>query len=690
MAGIVDATPADDVEFANAFGATRLQTDPSQLPAGHIDLLSTVMHELGHQLGLEDSYALADRDDLMYGYLVTGERRLPGAHEAAGATPGSIDHEEFAVGPVSLGTLPAGRTVTITFDATVDAQTNTAHHQSDQPGHGHQRASRRSTPTTSHDARQPHARQPDLQRCERQRRVRFRLGETGIDGVALTLFADTNSSGGLDGGDVQLTTAVTAGGGLYSFIGLAPGNYIVGVNQTNFTGGGALVAFPNSSPGNPDPDTDSDDNDDNGGVLSVAGMAAASLAITLAYNTEPTAGTGNDTNDTLDMGFFSIPPNAAPVVTAGNTVLFNEAGGGPAVTLEPALTADDPDGTELDGATVTITDFVVGDVLAFTAAAGSGITGGFAGGVLTLTGTASEADYQTTLQSVTYRSTSDNPTNFGTDTSRTISWTVNDGTQDNSVAASTTVNITAENDAPALANVAPGALYVPGGPLVTLSSGATVSDVDDTNLESATVTVSDFAAGDELSVNGALNGGPVNGISWTYDGAGLLTLTGHSLLANYQSLLDQVQYRSTAGDPTAGGTDPQRTIQWVINDGDVGSSAATTTITIDAAPVLDLNEDDGPGLNNFTTTFTEGSVAPVSIASAGALGASVTDTDDTNMESATIILTNPQAGDTLAVSGALPGSISVLSQTASQIVLTGSASKADYAAGDPTHYVQQQ
>jgi len=40
---------------------------------------------------------------------------------------------------------------------------------------------------------------------------------------------------GLDGGDVQLTTAVTAGGGLYSFIGLAPGNYIVGVNQTNFT-----------------------------------------------------------------------------------------------------------------------------------------------------------------------------------------------------------------------------------------------------------------------------------------------------------------------------------------------------------------------------------------------------------------------------------------------------------------------
>ena len=57
----------------------------------------------------------------------------------------------------------------------------------------------------------------------------------------------------------------------------------------------------------PDPDTgDPDvDNDDNGSRA--AGQPAFSAAITLAYNTEPTAGTGNDTNTTLDFGFINNP-----------------------------------------------------------------------------------------------------------------------------------------------------------------------------------------------------------------------------------------------------------------------------------------------------------------------------------------------------------------------------------------------
>ena len=43
---------------------------------------------------------------------------------------------------------------------------------------------------------------------------------------------------------------------------------------------------------------------------------------------------------------------------------------------------------------------------------------------------ASVANYQAALQSITFSSTSDNPTSFGTDTSRTITWQVNDGTLD--------------------------------------------------------------------------------------------------------------------------------------------------------------------------------------------------------------------------------------------------------------------
>ncbi len=57
--------------------------------------------------------------------------------------------------------------------------------------------------------------------------------DTGINGVALTLFAD-DGDGVFDAGDTQIATTTTAGGGLYSFTGLAPGNYIVRVDQSNF------------------------------------------------------------------------------------------------------------------------------------------------------------------------------------------------------------------------------------------------------------------------------------------------------------------------------------------------------------------------------------------------------------------------------------------------------------------------
>ena len=53
------------------------------------------------------------------------------------------------------------------------------------------------------------------------------------------------------------------------------------------------------------------------------------------------------------------------------------------------------------------------------------------------------------LDSVTYSSSSDNPTNFGSDSSRSITWVVNDGTL-NSGQPTTTVTITATDDAPVL------------------------------------------------------------------------------------------------------------------------------------------------------------------------------------------------------------------------------------------------
>jgi len=48
---------------------------------------------------------------------------------------------------------------------------------------------------------------------------------------------------------------------------------------------------------------------------------------------------------------------------------------------------------------------------------------------LTLTGYDTIANYNTVLAAVEYQTTGDNPTNYGANTTRTISWTVSDGAQ---------------------------------------------------------------------------------------------------------------------------------------------------------------------------------------------------------------------------------------------------------------------
>ena len=77
----VDPTPSDNSEFTHAANAagTKLLTDPTNAAAGHLDLLTTVTHEMGHELGLPDLTAASDVNELMYIDLVDGERRLPDA-----------------------------------------------------------------------------------------------------------------------------------------------------------------------------------------------------------------------------------------------------------------------------------------------------------------------------------------------------------------------------------------------------------------------------------------------------------------------------------------------------------------------------------------------------------------------------------------------------------------------------------
>src|SRR5206468_2086543 len=100
----IDPTPQDDAEFVQANSPTRLYTKPQNAPAGRIDLLTTVLHEMGHALGLPDSYSQEARENLMFGSLTKGERRLPAKGQAKGAIAGSVTGTHFLFSPISIGT----------------------------------------------------------------------------------------------------------------------------------------------------------------------------------------------------------------------------------------------------------------------------------------------------------------------------------------------------------------------------------------------------------------------------------------------------------------------------------------------------------------------------------------------------------------------------------------------------------
>src|SRR5262249_53413072 len=153
----------------------------------------------------------------------------------------------------------------------------------------------------------------------------------------------------------------------------------------------------------------------------------------------------------------------------------------------PGVTVADPDNTTLAGATVQIAGgtFVGdGDVLA-TDTTGTAITASYnaATETLTLSGSDTLADYQAVLDRLTFTTASDNPTNFGSAATRTVTWVLDDGSGSNnlSTAQTSTVSITAVNDPPTLSNVV-GSVTAIGAVTHTLSPSATATDADNLGL----------------------------------------------------------------------------------------------------------------------------------------------------------------------------------------------------------------
>ncbi|WP_298821158.1 SdrD B-like domain-containing protein, partial [uncultured Chloroflexus sp.] len=157
-------------------------------------------------------------------------------------------------------------------------------------------------------------------------------GESGIDGVRLSLFRDVNNNGTPDPGEYvagAVTGTVSGIAGYYQFTNLVAGVYIVVIDDDNFAPGGALFGMRSSSGNDPAPDPDNDiDYDDNGGLI---GGTVRSLPVTLSVGGEPTGdGDNANGNQTLDFGFV----NGAAL---GDRVWFDTDNDGVQDTGEPGV-----------------------------------------------------------------------------------------------------------------------------------------------------------------------------------------------------------------------------------------------------------------------------------------------------------------------------------------------------------------
>ena len=164
------------------------------------------------------------------------------------------------------------------------------------------------------------------------------------------------------------------------------------------------------------------------------------------------------------------------------------------------------------------------------------------------------------------------------------------GTSAFSVAADTAnIKVTPLDAAPvldldaAISTTAPGSQYAatfPGsGPVAVVNAtDVSITDTDNANVASATVTLTTVQTGDTLALNGlsGTSGTLGSGIGWNIDTTNpaqiVVTFTNSASKADYQNALQLIEFNTSGTNTT------NRTINVVVNDGTLDSNTATSTV----------------------------------------------------------------------------------------------------------------
>ena len=271
----------------------------------------------------------------------------------------------------------------------------------------------------------------------------------------------------------------------------------------------------------------------------------------------------------VDNVQFTYTTVAAPATAVAVTYTEN----GTPVPIGALSQITDADDANMTSATVTLTNHQANDFLAVTGTLPAGITASSYNavtGILTLTGPATKAAYQTALSQIVFSNSSENP-----DTSdRLINVNVTDAHGNVSIPATATVHVVALDDAPVI--LAPNSLLYASSGNVEPIDRVSFADVDTNG--SVTVTFSTNVSGDGHFA--ATSGSGVSVVS----GSGTDTLIMTGTIADIDAFLaaNKLTYDTLSSD--------QDIITVSINDG-AGATASKTITVNDVNPSFTAGGD---------------------------------------------------------------------------------------------------
>jgi Ca2+-binding RTX toxin-like protein len=189
----------------------------------------------------------------------------------------------------------------------------------------------------------------------------------------------------------------------------------------------------------------------------------------------------------------------------------------------------------------------------------------------------------------------------------TVEFEVN-GDSDGPYTADLTITLTGTNDAPLVDldaddSAAPGndyaVTFTEGGSAVYIADAdISITDADDSNIVSATISIAGLESGDLLTV-GAI---PAGITASAYDPvSGTIILSGSAPLADYQAAIRAVQFSNDGS--TAG---LSRSIDVVVSDGVNSSDVASTDVTLVTLPTISITDVSvqEPSAGTTTMVFT--------------------------------------------------------------------------------------